>query len=312
MANYDAGHYFLTVMAPLDRDGYVEIGGERRSVVNHVREILLTLPTSQQDYVSEQSHLMSPFARVPGTHFAHIFIVDDVHYNGRRPSNPVLDLLKNVNLTIPERVDHLPDAYLVMALDFDAPDGSDASLRAYTDALWDQIGPEIVMIFRHAEGFEGVGNAESFFAFVKAGQVETSLPFNDYWAYAPRLRSPWPLMVAGTIAVLVLAAMAATTGLATGWTLALLSLLAVVAVNVAIVGKLGLTPFPKAPGSDLGSVLKALYIQQKFTALAIENQGADSDKLLRAFDAFCETHRPADVTGPRQPAGVLRSRRSTP
>lgn len=307
MANYDAGHYFLTVMAPLQRDAFVMVDGVRRSVIDHVRHMLATLPTAQQDHFSEESGLMSPFARVPGTHFAHLFVIDTLHYNGRRPSNPIIDLLENVQLTIPEEVDALPHAYLVLAADFDAPDGSDDALRAYTDGLWAHMAAELRMLYRHCDGFGDVRDAATFFAFVKQGQVHTNLPFNDYWTYEPRMPSPTRWMAAASALMVVLAVMALHWGIwpGGGWSLFFTTLLALAAVNIAIVARFGLTPFPAAPDSDLPSILKALHVQQSFLQFGIDNLGKGGAELRSAFDAYCETNRPLDVDGPRQKPGVL-------
>lgn len=307
MANYDAGHYFLTVMAPLDRHAFVEVEGTRRSSIDNVRHLLATLPTAEQDLFSEGSGLNSPFADVPGTHFAHFFVIDDLRYNGRRPSNPFIDLIQNIKMTTPQEIDHLPDAYLVLALDFDAPDGSDASLRAYTEGMWHGMGAELTMLFEHSPAFKGVTDAESFFDFVRAGQITTNLPYNDYWAHDRPIPSPKYWMIGASLAVLALAVLIYAGGLLSGWALVLLSVLALFAVNVAIVAKFGLTPFPKAPESDIASILKALYIQQMFTGFAIDNLGKDKETLMANFDRFCARHKPGDVSGPRQPPGVLRS-----
>jgi hypothetical protein len=307
MANYDAGHYFLTVMAPLQRDAFVMVDGVRRSVIDHVRHMLATLPTAQQDHFSAESGLMSPFARVPGTHFAHLFMIDTLHYNGRRPSNPIIDLLENVQLTIPEEVDALPHAYLVLAADFDAPDGSEVALRAYTDGLWVHMAAELRMLYRHCDGFGDVRDAATFFAFVKQGQVHTNLPFNDYWTYEPKMPSPTRWMAAASALMVVLAVMALHWGFwpGGGWSLFFTTSFALVAVNIAIVARFGLTPFPAAPDSDLPSILKALHVQQSFLQFGIDNLGKGGAELRRAFDAYCETNRPLDVDGPRQKPGVL-------
>lgn len=310
MANYDAGHYFLTTMAPIDRNAFVEVGGVKRSAIDHIRHVLTTLPTAQQDDFSTSSGLQSPFASVPGTHFAHIFVIDDVRFNGRRPSNPIMDLLYNVKMTNPEGVDHLPDAYLVLAVDFDAPDGSEASLRSYTDALWLNMEDDLRLIFGQSEGFGTVASSADFYHFVREGQVDTTLPFNDYWAEPVTMPSPLPWMLAGSALVLLAAILMGATGFWTAslWGLWGLAILALLAVNIGIVVKFGLTPFPPAPDSDLSSVLKALYIQQMFTGFAIAHLGQPEEKLKAEFDAFCAAHLPHDVSGPSQPPGVLTSK----
>lgn len=305
MANYDAGHYFLTMMAPINRHGYVEVDGVRRSLIDHVRDLLITLPTAQQDRFSAASGLQSPFARVPGTHFAHFFVIDDVIYNGRRPSSAVLDLLFNVQLTINEKVDHLPHAYLVLALDFDAMDGSPAALRSYTDGLWRNMPEELTLLFGNCIGFEDVSSEETFFDYVVATQVDTSLPYNDYWAYEPNPFNPLPLLIAASLGWLALGCVAWWTGWLGFWVALFLTLAAILATVVGVVLKLGLTPFPAAPDSDLPSVLKAIYVQQMFVAFAQNTMGLSDEALYAAFKAFCDKHKPNDVSGPRQLPGVL-------
>lgn len=307
MANYDAGHYFLTMMAPIDRNGFVEIDGQRRSLIDHVRDLLITLPVAQQDKFSAGSGLQSPFARVPGTHFAHFFVIDDVVYNGRRPSSAVLDLLFNVNMTENEAVDHLPHAYLVLALDFDAMDATPAALRAYTDGMWRNMSEELTLLFGNCIGFEDVNSAASFFEYVKDTQVDTSLPFNDYWAYEPTPPNPMRYIGPAAVGIAAFGIAAWWGGLLGFWTMLILTLLIILAVAIGIIVKLGLTPFPAAPDSDLPSVLKALYIQQMFVAFAQNTMGMNDDDLYAAFQAFCARHQPLDTQGPTQAPGVLNS-----
>jgi len=305
MANYDAGHYFLTIMAPIDRNAFIEIDGVRRSRIDYVRDQLITLPTAQQNSFSGRSGLQSPFARVPGTHFAHFFVIDDVIYNGRRPSNPILDLIKNVNMTIAEKVDHLPYAYLVLALDFDAMDGPPAALRAYTDGLWRGMADELTLLFENCVGFDGVASEESFFHFVQSSQVDTSLPFNDYWAYDPTPPNPLHQIIPAALGVTFLCGLIWHYGLLGLWGTFFLTLFGILAVTIGIILKLGLTPFPTAPDSDLNSVLKALYVQQMFVAFAHNSMGLSDEQLYDAFAAFVAKHKPHDVHGPTQKPGKL-------
>lgn len=312
MANYDAGHYFLTVMAPLDRDRSIQAHGWKWSAIDHVRHVLAMMPTAQQDIYSDHTTRMSPFAAVPGTHFAHVFVIDDVRYNGRRPSNAILDLIFNVQMTLAEKTDSLPYAYVVLAVDFDAIDGSPASLRAWTDSAWRNMGKELQQIFETCEGFDAVKGEDSFFSYVQEYMVETTMPFNDYWTQDPPPRNPYWWMLGGSIAVLAAAFGAFWAGWIGLWPAIGLGLLALVLVNIAIILWYGLTPFPAAPESDLESVLKALYVQQMFTAFAIENLGKSNEDLAAAFDRFCETHAPGVPAHPSQPPGVLISERKTP
>ena len=314
MANYDAGHYFLTTMAPIPRDGFLETNGTRRSLIDHTRHMLTTLPTAQQDKASQSSGLQSPFASVPGTHFAHVFIIDDARYNGRRPSSPIWNLINNVKMTEPQDIDHLPDAYLVLAIDFDAEDGSEATLRRYVDSLWQNMSEEVRLIFAHAGNFHQVQDANDFYEFVREGQIRTNLPFNDYWAYEPPLPSPVPWMLVASVAVLLGAMALALSGIwgTSLWGLTGLTFLTLIAVNIGIIARFGLSPFPKAPDSDLNTILKALYIQQSYTGFAIENLGKTDQELVAAFDEFCETHDPCHIASPSQPPGVLKTTWSAP
>ena len=45
------------------------------------------------------------------------------------------------------------------------------------------------MIFGHCVGFEGVATADDFHDYITRCQVETTMPFNDYWADGLKFRS---------------------------------------------------------------------------------------------------------------------------
>ncbi len=310
MANYDAGHYFLTVAAPIDRNGEVKVAGKSRSLINNLHDTLSQLSTSQQDLV-EANRTECCFARLPGTHFVRFFVLGDVRYNGRRPSNPIYDLIFNVQMTVAEKVDHLPDAYLIMTIDFDAPDGSEASLRAYTDSMWHLMSEEATLIFGHCLTFDEVDGSDGFFDFIKRCQINTTMPFSDYWTSDPPISNPLPLFAGLAVGFPVLALLAWERSLWTwnGWGLVGLTVLAVMATIIGITVKRGLTPFPAAPDSDIESVLKAVYIQQMFTGFMTDNLGRGGKDLYDAFQTFRETHRPANLSGPTQPSGVLKSER---
>lgn len=309
MADFDAGHYFLTIAAPVERNGTVTVNGKRRSRIDHLRDTLASLPTAQQDEFSSETTLNSPFARVPGTHFARFFVLDDVRYNGRRPSNPILNLIFNVQMTVAEGVDHLPHAYLVMTIDFDALDGSKASLRAYSNDLWRNMPDELAMIFGHCIGFDGVNSEQSFFDFLQRMQLHTTMPFNDYWTAAPPITNPLPLFaaIAAGFPAVALATWISGIWVWGQWGLIALASLTVVAAIIVITITRGLTPFPRAPDSDLASILKAAYIQQMFVGFMIDNLGRGGNDLYAAFEAFRTTHQPDAVQGPTQPSGVLTS-----
>ena len=72
----------------------------------------------------------------------------------------------------------------------------------------------------------------------------------------------------------------------------------------------GRQPYPAAPGSDLRNVLKGLYLQQAFTRFTMEQQRRDPAEWGAAFRAFLAATQPADLDGPTQPPGVIRSKLS--
>ena len=304
MSNYDAGHYFLTVLAPIRQQN------PANNDVSHIVQLRLdlrALPTARQDAATRHAAEDSPFARVPGIHFARFFILDQLIYNGRRPTNAVLNLLRQVDLVRPERVDQFQNAWLVMTLDMDAPDGSPASLRQASDRLWQGMRPELCRIFGHCLGFETVTDADSWFAYLQRAQVTTTMPFNDYWAEDP---PPAPLlryMAGAALGIVALAVGVVWTGAwSQGWLgLAGLAAFGFVVATVGLVLKLGTTPFPAAPDSDLASVLKALYLQHEFTRFVMARQGADPAALHQAFGAFLAAHAPGNVAAPTQPPGRL-------
>ena len=74
------------------------------------------------------------------------------------------------------------------------------------------------------------------------------------------------------------------------------------------IDRLGAAPFPPFPDSDLPSVLKALWLQQRFGRFAEAHQGDDPARLHAAFAAFHAATRPADLSEEvSQPPGVVRS-----
>ena len=66
--------------------------------------------------------------------------------------------------------------------------------------------------------------------------------------------------------------------------------------------------FPRAPDSDLPTVLKSLFIQQNFTRFAIETQGLGDAELHDRFGAFFDAVQPNSPT-PTQGAGEVQAPR---
>jgi hypothetical protein len=313
MPNFDAGHYFLTVLAPLRSDP-VAVAGQRLSRRHLVKEVLGRMPTGQRTMASHGKGWDNPFARTTCTHFARFFVVDDVVFNGRVSGDTLVARVLRLNPVIPQRVDSLASPFLAFVADFDAPGGDDA-LRSYTDTLWGSMQAELVEIFQHCVGFDASGESDGFFAYIKACQIETVMPFNDYWSAPPvfpsfDLKPYMALAILGGVLLLV--------GVLAwqGW-IVLLGLLVLgidVFLGVREISAAGRVPFPvspaPAPGADLPTVLKALHVQRAFTRFAIEAQalragGGGDTALHEAFGAFLAAERPGDTDGPTQAPGII-------
>jgi hypothetical protein len=258
-------------------------------------------------------------------------IIDRPAFNGRVSGDSLIDMARGVNPLAPQPVDRLGTPFLLFAADIDAPGDGDAALRAYTDQLWETMQDDLRIIFGHCSGFDGVGTPEGFHAYIRRCQVETTMPFNDYWADGLAVGDgklplgalkPAAIVAGGAIliwfAALLLNGIFAVSGArhgfaewvatAVAWGAILVPLLIVLALLAAyvlyrrILGR-GMTPLPTAPGSDLPSVLKSLFVQQHFTRFAIEAQGLDDVALHARFAAFLGAIKPGE-TSPMQPGEI--------
>ncbi|MEP7004502.1 MAG: hypothetical protein ABI810_00865 [Sphingomonas bacterium] len=338
MPNLDGGHYFLTVLAPVRTDFIQdEIPGRSRSHRAQLAQKLALMPVGKQTAGSPDDAWPSPFSRNTINHLARFVIIDGPAYNGRNSGDTIVSVINGVDPLVPQPVDRFAHPYLVFAADLDAQhvDG-DAAVRAYTDALWATMQPDLAIIFGHCVGFEGITTADGFHDYIRRCQVETTMPFNDYWAHDELKAPPAPPKKVSKFSLAKLAVKLV--GWAAGaWVIALLLdivlsgfgcygrvqgwaswivlhfgfplliLLLFVALAAWIAYryfmKKGLKPFPTAPNSDLPSILKSLFLQQHLTKLAIDTQGASPAELHARFGAFLKAARPDDLTGPTQAAG---------
>ena len=200
-------------------------------------------------------------------------------------------------------MDQLSSPYLAIIAEIDAPEGKESELDTYLEELWDDIPSHLSIVLQHCEGFDGSFSNAEFCAYMRSGLVETTMPFNDYWQEAPPLVSIFGTWwVAPPIFALV-------SGIALAfiqaWWWSLVGLVA--AVVVLIVGLMiyGSKGYPMAPDSDLKSVLKALFLQEKYIDFAIANQGSNADKLHQEFGRFLDDFQPSNLDGPTQPPGVI-------
>lgn len=307
MPNYDAGHYFLTVLVPIRLDSIL-IDGQSHSRRHEIREVLAAMPAGERTAAARGLAGASPFARNRRTHFARFVALDDVVFNGRESSGSLLSLAGDP--LVPQPVDRLSRPFLVFIADFDAESGDDGELKSYLTLLWSTMEKELTSVFQHCMYFNCVTDAESFYAYIKKCQIETTMPFNDYWAAPPALND-FPLIpyavAAGVAAIAFLIGLFAWKPWL--WPSAILALLLIVALGVVHLIVKARQPFPKAPlpapSGDLPTVLKALFLQRAFTQFVIDTQGKDAEALYAAFEQFSSRNRPHDLLAPTQPPGVI-------
>lgn len=326
MPTFDSGAYFLTTLIPVRTDAVFD-DGAATSPVHALRKELAKLPTGEK----------SPFARNVRNHFSRLVVIDDVAYNGREQPNTLLvavgDLFpikaldkfkKRLDPVIAQPQDHLSCPFLFFSADFDAASGADSERDSYLRELWSSASNELKNIFRYCRDFEQrVRDADSFIAYIAACQIETTMPFHDYWpdvvplAQLPTLSLQKMLVVLGVPAAITFALSywlllpewprglwflaAAAIGLAAG-----------VGALYAYVAREGSKPYPPAPGATLPDVLKALHLRREFTRFAIDNQfdaagddEASATRLYAAFQAFAAANRPNDAGAPTQRPGVV-------
>jgi hypothetical protein len=301
MPTFDGGHYFLTVLAPVKPDTTPD---KSASPVHALRKRLALLPTAQQtpDCCNDQS----PFARNTRNHFARFVIIDDVAYNGRETENSICLLIRNtlskktINLVEAQPQDHLTCPFLLFAADFDAASGADAERDSYVATLWATMEPELREIFVHCERFDSVNDSASFAKYIASCQLETTMPFNDYYVDVKTTVKSLPVWPADQFAIGPgLGAIVLLFGLLIfiygSWSMGFMIVLvgaAVLAAGLwlayATLLKAGAKPFPPAPDSNLPAVLKALHLQRTFTRFAIDSQllAADPDSAQQFHAAF--------------------------
>lgn len=310
MPNYDAGHYFLTMLAPVRLDSMV-IDGQSHSRRHLIREALAAIPTGERTVVSQGRQIDAPFARNTRTHFARFVVLDDVVFNGRVPGDTLLDAVRSKNLLAPQPVDRLSTPFLIFVADFDADSDAAGELRSFVAELWATMQDELVDVCQHCVGFDAVKTSDDFARYVTRCQIETTMPFNDYWSAPPALPAlDFKPYLIGAAVLTILAIIAAWLS-SSGW------LLVAVIPGVALVVFLayrkiidmGRVPFPRsappAPAADLPTVLKALYLQRAFVDLAIATQGVSDEALYAAFGAFVADAKPTDIRAPTQRPGVI-------
>ncbi len=319
MPNLDSGRYFLTVLLPIKNGPFIEKGGMNLSPEQAIRDTLSVWATAQQ---SPATHWIvgpngkkihnprnSHYAQNLKTHFTRIFVIGNTVYNGRVGKDTLINLVKGMagkksaNAIIPEQVDQLNTAYLAYIAEIDAPKGEESELDDYLKELWTQMSGKFSQLFQYCHGFEKVVDEGTFRDFMRAGQIETVMPFNDYWQSPPQLKGFYKTPYVIPPIIVALAGLWATGVLAWWWLP--LTFIATVATLWAVIMAYGSKPLPMAPDSDLPSVLKALFLQQNLIDFAISNQGVDAEKLHAEFGKFLNQHKPKKLNEPTQSPGTI-------
>jgi hypothetical protein len=328
MPNFDTGHLFLTFLTPIRTGTTRDVTGQNVSHEQAVRITLGLLPTALQSPATIKIGENSPFAHNLQTHLCRFVVIEDVIYNGRIHKDAIVASIRGEDPIDPQPVDQLNCAYLLFAVDIDAVMDEGDPLPATLDPaqqgkvrdawarrLWERMEPELRSIYENCVGFDKVATGQDFAKYMARCQVETTMPFNDYWISAPKLSNlpVKPLAAAAIIplAVTVLAFLAFLFGVQIiahpGWvTLGGLVVSAAVLFGIyRFVMANGQKPMPPAQYGDLPSVLKSLYLQQHFADFAVTHQGCEDDRLHADFGAFLERHKPHDKMAPTQPPGVI-------
>src|SRR5262249_11223364 len=119
-------------------------------------------------------------------------VIDDTIYNGPVPADTIRAAARDLLSGTPDGavikpVDQLPSPYLLFSVDCDA--ANEGELQDYLCDLWEVAGLLLSPPFANCcSSHERVTSAESFATYVCDHQVETPMPFNDYWTDAPPLK----------------------------------------------------------------------------------------------------------------------------
>jgi len=323
----------------------------RISVADSLRELLASfrsvdVPDLETESAAEGRVARAiPFSGNDRTHFARLVVVENLAYNGRQNGDTLIDMARGLagewlpqalRLRQFDEVDHLPKPYLLVLLDFDSPDGSRESVERYLLDLWASMQQEWELIFNHCSGFaqEAERRAASYLDLILRHEVESSFSYAIYPWGANRAQRWQPTsgrfvpnrsanrlgLLFGFIGIPILELLAA---------LLLITVMGrVVLFNPWFIGFALLAlamkplvwhhflrranePWPAEQGSDLRSVLKALFLQSSFLNLVEDWQqksDAEPQSLLHHFRQFLDTARPQDLHGPTLRAGSLQVR----
>jgi hypothetical protein len=330
MPNFDCGSYFLTTLIPIRTEAIPDSTGKSGiSPIHELRSAIAKLPTAMQ---SPFSNSQSPFARSKRLHFSRMVVIDDVAYVGRKPINALLTVLSelflppawHINPVVAQPQDHLSNPFLLFSADFDAASADDSERDSFLIDLWEKAHAELSAIFKYCYDFEKqVHDGPSFAKYVARCQIETTMPFHDYFmdgvplSALPEISNPKLLGTFFGPAFLAFALIywgffeGAPSFFHTLFGLIGGALVGGLSVYLMVM-KAGVKSYPPAPDSTLPSVLKALHLRKNFTRFVIENQllsvsddPSSQKELYDRFAAFSAANKPNDLDGPTQESGVV-------
>src|SRR5690349_17349346 len=97
MPNFDAGHYFLTVLAPVRVDSVLDKEGHSHSHRHLLLDVLDAMPAGERTAASVATKpVPAPFAKNNRTHLARFAVLDQAVFNGRESGDTLLSLLLNL------------------------------------------------------------------------------------------------------------------------------------------------------------------------------------------------------------------------
>lgn len=311
MPSIDGGYYFLTVLVPVRRAWETDIAADKAAPIIELRKTLAQMPTAMQTLRTHKSGEISAFSKSTRTHFARFAVIDRLGYNGYQAADPVLETI-NLAKPISTRTE-LESPYLLFAAEFDAPSGArNYDLAVYLRELWDVMEKDLVKIFSNCVAFDKgeITTAAQFIEYVKKCEIETTMPFNFYWADPPENLPSLTftgLGVGGVITGLLMGALFWLLFSQFGFWLAFIP--ATIAFIGGLIGfpaiqlkRYGDRAFPTPPNASLPSILKGLHLQTTFGRFVVNHQGADADDLHKAFGAYLEENEPRRAE-PSHPAG---------
>ena len=114
MPTYDGGHYFLTVLVPIQTKP-VNDGQVVTSPVHALRKRLSLLPTADETPACGGGQ--SPFARNTRNHFARFAVIDDVAYVGRSGRDVLAGTIAGDNPAAAQPQDNLSCPFLLFSAD---------------------------------------------------------------------------------------------------------------------------------------------------------------------------------------------------